>query len=112
MLNKEILNAVLENIDSLKARDVQTINVSKTSSITDYMVICSGNSKKHVQSIADHALTEAKHSDNPPIGIEGFTEGEWVLVDLGGVVLHVMQDATRDFYQLEKLWQASSSNDE
>lgn len=109
--NKELLNFVLDSIDSLKARDVQSIDVQQTSSITDYMVICSGNSKKHVQSIADHMLTEAKHSDNPPIGIEGFTEGEWVLVDLGAVVLHVMQEATREFYQLEKLWQ-SDDNDE
>jgi len=103
--NQEILSFVLDKIDDLKARDVQTFNVSSTSSITDYMVICSGNSKKHVQSVADHVATEAKHLDHPALGIEGMQEGEWVLVDMGPVVLHVMQEATREFYQLEKLWQ-------
>lgn len=105
MQNQEILSFVLDKIDDLKARDVQTFNVSSTSSITDYMVICSGNSKKHVQSVADHVATEAKHLDHPALGIEGMQEGEWVLVDMGPVVLHVMQEATREFYQLEKLWQ-------
>lgn len=105
MPNNDILSFVLDKIDDLKARDIQTFNVSDASSITDHMVICSGNSKKHVQSIADHVASEAKHSDNPALGVEGMSEGEWVLVDMGSVVLHVMQEATRDFYQLEKLWQ-------
>lgn len=107
--NKEILDFVLDKIDDLKARDVQTFDVRATSSITDYMVICSGTSKKHVQSIADNVLSEAKHSENPALGSEGMTEGEWVLVDMGPVVLHVMQETTRDFYQLEKLWQESNN---
>ena len=105
MQNQEILSFVLDKIDDLKARDVQTFNVSSTSSITDFMVICSGNSKKHVQSIADNVVFEAKHINHPALGIEGMQEGEWVLVDMGPVVLHVMQEATREFYQLEKLWQ-------
>ena len=105
MQNQEILSFVLDKIDDLKAHDVQTFNVSSTSSITDFMVICSGNSKKHVQSIADNVVMEAKHIEHPALGIEGMQEGEWVLVDMGPVVLHVMQEATREFYQLEKLWQ-------
>lgn len=109
--NQQILEFVLDKIDDLKARDVQTFDVRGSSSITDYMVICSGTSKKHVQSVADHVLSEAKHSDSPALGSEGMTEGEWVLVDMGPVVLHVMQETTRDFYQLEKLWQdANNSN--
>ncbi|GAB2994520.1 ribosome silencing factor [Psychrosphaera aestuarii] len=109
MQNKQILDFVLDKIDDLKAKDVMTFDVKETSSITDYMVVCSGTSKKHVQSIADHVLLEAKQTDNPALGQEGMQEGEWVLVDMGPVVLHVMQDATRDFYQLEKLWQKSSN---
>ena len=105
MQNKQLLEFVLDKIDDLKARDIETIDVAATSSITDYMVICSGNSKKHVQSIADHAALEAKQADEPALGLEGMEEGEWVLVDFGSVILHVMQDSTRDFYQLEKLWQ-------
>jgi len=106
--NKQILDFVLDKIDDLKAKDVLTFDVAETSSITDYMVVCSGTSKKHVQSIADHVLMEAKQTKDPALGYEGMEEGEWVLVDMGPVVLHVMQDATRDFYQLEKLWQESS----
>ncbi len=105
MQNKQILEFVLDKIDDLKAKDVQTFNVGRVSTITDYMVVCSGTSKKHVQSIAEHVLAEAKLTDDPALGYEGMTEGEWVLVDLGPVVLHVLQDSTRDFYQLEKLWQ-------
>lgn len=110
MQNKEILDFVLDKIDDLKARDIQTFDVSSFSTITDYMVICSGNSKKHVQSISEHVLVEAKAVDEPPLGIEGMETGEWVLVDMGPVVLHVMQEASRDFYQLEKLWQSSIDN--
>ena len=73
------------------------------------MVICSGTSKKHVQSVADHVLMEAKQTEDPALGSEGMSEGEWVLVDMGPVVLHVMQETTRDFYQLEKLWQNANS---
>ena len=107
--HNQILEFVLDKIDDLKARDIQTFDVRGTSSITDYMVICSGTSKKHVQSVADHVLSESKHSENPPLGSEGMKEGEWVLVDMGPVVLHVMQETTRDFYQLEKLWQESNT---
>lgn len=110
MQNKEILEFVLDKVDDLKARDIQTFDVSSFSSITDYMVICSGNSKKHVQSIAEHVVIEAKAIDETPLGVEGMETGEWVLVDMGGAVLHVMQEGSRDFYQLEKLWQSSIDN--
>jgi len=108
--NQQILEFVLDKIDDLKARDIITIDVSKTSTITDYMVICSGNSQKHVQSIAEHVAYEAKEAGETPLGVEGKESGEWVLVDMGPVVLHVMQESTRDFYQLEKLWQSSTSS--
>lgn len=112
MQNKEILDFVLDKIDDLKARDIQTFDVSSFSSITDHMVICSGNSKKHVQSIAENVIVEAKAINEPPLGIEGMETGEWVLVDMGAAVLHVMQEGTREFYQLEKLWQSSIDNAE
>ena len=106
----QLLAFVLDKIDDLKARDVQNFDVSSTSSITDCMVICSGNSKKHVQSIAENVIVEMKKIDLPLLGAEGMDTGEWVLVDLGDVVLHVMQEGTRDFYQLEKLWQSTNDN--
>ncbi|MEW9796731.1 ribosome silencing factor [Alteromonas sp. CYL-A6] len=95
---------VLDKIDDMKARDVVTIDVSGKSNITDTMIICSGNSKRHVISIAEHVQVEAKHAGHAPLNIEGKESGEWVLVDLGDIIVHVMQDETRDFYQLEKLW--------
>lgn len=104
MQTSELLTFVLNKIDDMKANDVTQIDVREKSTITDYMIICSGNSKKHVQSIANNVALEAKNSEFPPIGVEGQDSGEWVLVDLGDVVLHVMQEDTREFYQLEKLW--------
>lgn len=95
---------VVEKIEDLKGRDIIDLDVSGKSSVTDNMIICSGNSKRHVISIAENLVVEAKKADYPPLGIEGKELGDWVLVDLGNVVVHVMQDEARDFYQLEKLW--------
>ncbi|GAA5219214.1 ribosome silencing factor [Corallincola platygyrae] len=101
---EELTKFVLDKIDDMKGRDVQVLDVKGLSTITDTMVIVSGNSKRHVQSIADNVATEAKHAGLQPLGVEGQDAGEWVLVDLGELVLHVMQEKARDFYQLEKLW--------
>ncbi|MFC3093593.1 ribosome silencing factor [Alteromonas sediminis] len=95
---------VIDKVEDMKARDIVTIDVTGKSSVTDTLVICSGNSKRHVMSIAENVVVESKHAGSPPLSVEGKESGEWVLVDLGEVVLHVMQDETRDFYQLEKLW--------
>ncbi|MFT5163058.1 MAG: ribosome-associated protein [Alteromonadaceae bacterium] len=104
MQSVELLDFVVEKIDDMKGRDVVKLDVQNKSTITDYMVVCSGNSKKHVQSIGENIALEAKNNGIPPIGVEGKTSGEWVLVDLGSVIVHVMQESTRDFYELEKLW--------
>jgi ribosome-associated protein len=104
-LDHEQLKAfVVDKIENLKARDIIDLDVSGKSTVTDTMLICSGNSKRHVISIAENLVVEAKQAGNPPLSIEGRETGDWVLVDLGDVVLHVMQDEARDFYQLEKLW--------
>lgn len=95
---------VIDKIEDMKARDIVTLEVAEKATVTDTLVICSGNSKRHVISIAENVVTESKHGGFPPLSVEGKDTGEWVLVDLGEVVLHVMQDETRDFYQLEKLW--------
>lgn len=104
MQTTELLDFSLDKIDDMKARDVLTLDVKENSTVTDFMVICSGNSKRHVQSIAAHLAKEAKDQQLDVLGVEGQDTGEWVLVDLGDVIVHVMQDQSRDFYQLEKLW--------
>ncbi len=104
MQSIDLKTFIIDNIEDMKARDVVTIDVSEKSTVTDTLVICSGNSKRHVMSIADNVVVKSKQANIPPLSVEGKDSGEWVLVDLGEVILHVMQDETRDFYQLEKLW--------
>ncbi|MBF7072627.1 ribosome silencing factor [Glaciecola sp. MH2013] len=105
MKQNEISAFVVDKLDDMKARDIIQINVEGKSTITDLLIVCSGNSKRHVSSIAENLVVEMKTANMPPLSVEGKESGEWVLVDLGEIVVHVMQDETRDFYQLEKLWQ-------
>jgi len=95
---------VLAALDDLKARDVREIDVRDKSSVTDLLVVASGTSSRHVKSIADEVVKKAKKAGLPPIGVEGQREAEWVLVDLGDIVVHVMLPRTREFYGLERLW--------
>lgn len=104
MDSKALIQFVVDKIEDMKARDIHVIDVTGKSSVTDTLVVCSGNSKRHVTSIAENLITEAKQANMPPLAVEGQDIGEWVLVDMGDVVLHVMQDSIRDYYQLEKLW--------
>lgn len=104
MQAEQLREFVINKADDMKARDIQVLDVHDKTDVADFMVICSGNSKTHVKSIAEYVATEAKHAGTAPLGIEGGEQSEWVLVDLGDVVLHVMQESIRDFYQLEKLW--------
>ena len=99
-----LIEFITDKIDDMKGRDIMVLDVKARSTITDTLIICSGNSRRHVQSIAEHVMLEAKHAGITWLGIEGQEEGEWVLVDLGDVVVHVMQESAREFYQLEKLW--------
>jgi ribosome-associated protein len=97
-------NTVLTALEDLKAVDIRVLTVTELTPLTDIMIFCSGTSTRHVKSIADNVVKQAKQHGLPIRGIEGENEGEWVLVDLGDVIVHVMLPATRDFYQLEKLW--------
>jgi ribosome-associated protein len=102
--SSELVALATAALDDMKARDVRVLDVSRLTSITDYMVIASGTSRRHVQSIAERLVERAKAAGHPPVGIEGADAAEWVLVDLGDVVVHVMQPETREFYKLENLW--------
>ena len=88
----------------LKAKDVVEIDVRGKSSVADYMVIASGTSTRHVKSSANEVVKFAKKLDVMPLGVEGEREAEWVLVDLGDVIVHVMLPRVREFYALERLW--------
>ncbi len=101
---EDLLQCVQDAVAELKARDVAEIDVRGKSSVTDYMVVASGNSTRHVKSIADEVVKFAKKLDVQPLGVEGEREAEWVLVDLGDVVVHVMLPRVREFYALERLW--------
>ena len=99
-----LLETVHAAVEELKAKDVTRIDVRGKSSVCDYMVIASGTSTRHVKSIADEVVRFAKKLNVMPLGVEGEREAEWVLVDLGDVVVHVMLPRVREFYALERLW--------
>lgn len=103
---------VLDALDDLKAKDITEVDVRGKSGVTDLLVIASGTSSRHVKSIADEVVKQAKRAGVPPIGVEGQREAEWVLVDLGDVIVHVMLPRTREFYGLERLWTVGDSEPE
>jgi len=104
MQPEKLTEIVLTTLEDMKAQDISTLDVRGKTSITDIMVFASGTSDRHVKSLAESVAFQAKMAGEPPIGIEGETQGEWALVDLNGVVVHIMQPKVRDFYQLERLW--------
>jgi ribosome-associated protein len=100
----ELLQLVVADLEELQAGDVEILDVRELTDVTDYMVVATGRTNRHVRAITDTVVVSAKHRDAPPIGVEGEREGDWVLVDLGDVVVHVMRPEARELYQLEKLW--------
>jgi len=105
-----LLELVTKALEDLKGVDIRLLDVSDMTTITDRMVIASGTSTRHVKALADNVTLKAKQAGFPPLGVEGEQASEWVLVDLGDVVVHVMTPATREFYALEKLWSVGGSD--
>lgn len=99
-----LLKQVHSALEEIKARDTVEIDVRGKTSVCDFMIVTSGTSTRHVKSIADEVVRYAKKLDLQPLGVEGEQEAEWVLVDLGDVVVHVMLPRVREFYALERLW--------
>lgn len=104
MTVERILETVLLALDDGKGHNIKVIDVRGKTSIADFMVVVSGTSERHVRFLAGHVVDEAKKNKVPPIGVEGENTGEWILVDLGEIIVHVMKPQTREFYELEKFW--------
>ena len=104
MSNRALTETIVSALDDLKARDVTVLDVHSLTTITDTMIVASGTSDRHVRSLAENLIEQCKKSGVRPIGVEGLEGGEWVLVDLPDVLVHVMLPKVRDFYNLEKLW--------
>lgn len=104
MVIEELKDRIVSIFEDMKAIDVNALDVREMTSITDYMIIASGSSSRHVKSIADRVVEDLRDLGVKPIGIEGEQPGDWILLDYGDVVMHVMHPQAREFYDLEKLW--------
>ena len=98
---------VIDALEDMKAKDIVTLDVKPLTSVADLMIVASGTSNRHVKSIAENVREKVKHKGLQPLGIEGEDASEWVLVDLGDIIVHIMLPDTRRFYDLEKLWSMS-----
>ena len=107
----ELKDFVQNTLEDMKAVDIVSIDVTGKSSLTDVLFFATGNSTRHVKSIAEMVSIKAKEAGVDIIGVEGKGTAEWVLVDLNDVIVHIMLETTRDFYQLEKLWSADNASD-
>jgi len=104
-MNTEQLTKIVHDVlEDLKAQEIKILDVRHTSSVTDIMIVASGQSRRQVASIAQRLIERVKTHGQRPLGEEGSDVGEWALVDLGNIIVHVMQPQIREFYQLEKLW--------
>lgn len=109
MQTDQLLDIIMTALEDLKAHDIQILDVKKLTTITDVMIIASGHSQRQVNAITQHIIEQAKKHGYQPLGEQGRDVGEWALVDLGEVVIHVMQPQIREFYQLEKLWHSANN---
>ena len=100
----ELKALAVNAVEDLKAFDVNVVDITGRSSVTDVLVFASGRSDRQVKSIANNVILEAKKADVAPLGVEGLNTGDWVLVDLGDVVVHVMLPQVRDYYGIERMW--------
>ena len=101
------LKVVHEALEDVKAKDILAIDVSLISNVADAIVIASGTSTRHIKALADNVAEEARKAGFRPLGVEGERDAEWILIDLGFVVVHVMLPTARRFYDIESLWRAA-----
>lgn len=110
MQNEQLVKLVTAALEDVKAKDIVTIDVRGKTSITDFMIIASGSSARQVKALAENVIEKAKEQGVRPAGCEGLDGGEWALIDLNDVVVHVMQVETREHYDLERLWQGAEQS--
>ena len=108
MQSDELLKLAQTSLEDMKAQDLCVLDVRKLTSVADYLLVASGTSSRHVKSMASKLIDSAKAAGERPLGVEGQDSGEWVLIDLADVVVHVMQPKVREFYKLEDLWAVGS----
>ncbi|AEG00033.1 ribosome silencing factor [Methylomonas methanica] len=111
MQAEQLLKLVETELDERKAHQIAILDVRGKTSITDFMVVATATSTRHAKSLCDYVVEKVKENGLQPLGVEGELGSDWVLVDLGDVVLHVMTGQAREFYQLEKLWSVAGEKD-
>ncbi|OED43859.1 ribosome silencing factor [Chromatiales bacterium (ex Bugula neritina AB1)] len=112
MTPAELQQLSIAALEDLKGVDVLSIDVSDRTTVTDWMVVATGTSQRHVKSLANEVSEKAKAAGVRPLGVEGDGDADWVLVDLGDVIVHIMTRESRDFYSLEKLWSVTAAERE
>jgi ribosome-associated protein len=111
MNSEQLSELVVDALDDIKGQDIVKLDVRDMTTVTDYMVVASGTSNRHVQALVENVAKQATEAGHKPIGVEGETGGEWVLLDLQDTLVHVMLPKVREFYNLEKLWSLSPAGD-
>ena len=104
MNSSDLQQLAFKAVDEMKGADIVVLDVAERTSVTDWMIVVTGTSARHVKSLANEVTEKSKEAGVRPLGTEGETDGNWILVDLGDVIVHVMTRESRDFYALEKLW--------
>jgi len=111
MNSEQLTDLVVDALDDIKGVDIVKLDVRDMTTVTDYMVVASGTSSRHVQALVDNVAEKAREAGHKPAGVEGEEGGEWVLLDLQDTLVHVMLPKMREFYNLEKLWSLGPSAD-
>ena len=111
MNSEQLSDLIVEALEDVKAQDIVRLDVRDLTTVTDYMIVASGTSNRHVQALVENVAEKAKQAGHPPIGGGGGEGGGWVLLDLQDALVHVMLPKVREFYNLEKLWSLGSPED-